>query len=436
MAKESAAKRTGTKKAAKEAGAQKSAENRKSTQKVSKVTVTQKSTSIRKSKQKAIKTTAAKKPVKKSKNQKKVTKRVLNELILKGKQQGYLTFDEINETLPEDLLSSDQIDETLMVERRKVVGSPVHCAEYIPAPLVGELNIAKRYIVQSVRGIKTFLHDQMIKASLTPGFIIKRDVFDQTLVDEACRKGAHILLSTKAVSRNENEVIIKSKSELPAKVNTNIIIGTDGPFSTVGKWINSVNKNLITAVQVRVPLSCELDFTEVYFDNEIFGGYGWLFPKGAKANIGLGIKKKDHKPPPLGKLLNQFISQRSCEGKIEKKPSGLISGWIPAQTLKKTVHENVLLAGDAAGHTHPITGAGIFPAITCGHMAGKWAARAIEAKNLNLLSHYEEEYRDLFGDSMDRALGRRQLMEKKWAQLDDTLKYCWVAFKEYYARTS
>jgi len=39
----------------------------------------------------------------------------LKELILKGKKQGYLTYDEINAHIPDDLLTSDQIDETLMM---------------------------------------------------------------------------------------------------------------------------------------------------------------------------------------------------------------------------------------------------------------------------------------------------------------------------------
>ena len=46
---------------------------------------------------------------------KKPGKQALKELIAKGKQQGYLTYDEINESLPDDLLSSDQLDETLMI---------------------------------------------------------------------------------------------------------------------------------------------------------------------------------------------------------------------------------------------------------------------------------------------------------------------------------
>ncbi len=45
----------------------------------------------------------------------KVDKRAVQELLAKGKKQGYLTYDEINEILPEDMLSPEQIDETLML---------------------------------------------------------------------------------------------------------------------------------------------------------------------------------------------------------------------------------------------------------------------------------------------------------------------------------
>jgi RNA polymerase primary sigma factor len=46
---------------------------------------------------------------------KKVDQKAITELLAKGKKQGYLTYDEINEMLPEDMLSPDQIDETLML---------------------------------------------------------------------------------------------------------------------------------------------------------------------------------------------------------------------------------------------------------------------------------------------------------------------------------
>lgn len=43
----------------------------------------------------------------------KVDENLIKDLIDKGKDQGYLTFDEINEVLSDDMLSADQIDETL-----------------------------------------------------------------------------------------------------------------------------------------------------------------------------------------------------------------------------------------------------------------------------------------------------------------------------------
>jgi RNA polymerase primary sigma factor len=47
--------------------------------------------------------------------EKKVDQKAITELLVKGKKQGYLTYDEINAMLPEDMLSPDQIDETLML---------------------------------------------------------------------------------------------------------------------------------------------------------------------------------------------------------------------------------------------------------------------------------------------------------------------------------
>lgn len=48
-------------------------------------------------------------------NDKKVDPKVLTELITRGKKQGHLTYDEINAALPDEMMSSSQIDETLMM---------------------------------------------------------------------------------------------------------------------------------------------------------------------------------------------------------------------------------------------------------------------------------------------------------------------------------
>ncbi len=70
----------------------------------------------------------AKKPTKKKVDAEDVKNEKMDELVSKGKEQGYLTYDQISEALPEEMMSPEQIDETLMwfddldievVEKRK-----------------------------------------------------------------------------------------------------------------------------------------------------------------------------------------------------------------------------------------------------------------------------------------------------------------------------
>jgi RNA polymerase primary sigma factor len=95
----------------------KTAEKKQSAKKASRTVKTKKEPVKRK------KTAAARKPVKTKnvksaatvKDNQKTTKKAIMELLAKGKKQGYLTYDEINELLPEDMLSAEQIDETFMM---------------------------------------------------------------------------------------------------------------------------------------------------------------------------------------------------------------------------------------------------------------------------------------------------------------------------------
>jgi len=61
------------------------------------------------------KTITAKKAAAKLDKLKNIDKEAAHALILNGKKQGYLTYDEINEVLPKDMLSPDRIDDTLIL---------------------------------------------------------------------------------------------------------------------------------------------------------------------------------------------------------------------------------------------------------------------------------------------------------------------------------
>ncbi len=111
-------------------------------------------------------------------------------------------------------------------------------------------------------------------------------------------------------------------------------------------------------------------------------------------------------------------------------------GSIPCEPREKIVFDNILLVGDAAGHAHPITGAGILNAIISGQIAGKIAAEAILRKDLQHLNHYETECRDAFGQSLQYGFLKRNFLEEQWHRPDrdwnTLIRQTWVGFKEYY----
>ena len=321
----------------------------------------------------------------------------------------------------------------LAVERKSIIGVPVRCAEYIPTQLLGQLDLDRAFVVQSVGGMKTFLPGGTVKEVKAPGVMINREGFDQALARNAVRSGAEVMTGTRGLGRRQGTVFLRGPDRKSFTVEPKVIIGADGPFSLVAKWMGRENRHLIPGLQVKAVLTRPMEWTEVYFHADIYGGYAWLFPKGPEANVGLGIRRGSKWSRPLKATLERFVRRLAEEGKIKGVPHGLTAGWIPAEPVRKVSGDAMLLAGDAAGQTHPITGAGIVQAVLCGRMAGKWAARAILESDLRLLREYDREWQDDFGEQLNRAFYKRRKLETGWDRLGEILPSCWVGFKEYYA---
>jgi len=320
----------------------------------------------------------------------------------------------------------------LLVERKKVIGQPVQCAEYIPKPLLMELDTPIKSIVQEVKGMTTYLPDGECFESNTPGYILNRDIFDKELALEAVNNGVDLFINTICGERRGQKIIIKKNKEI-IEVVAKIIIGADGPSSTVGEWINIRNKDFVIGFQYEVPLTSTLDHTEVYFDKEFYAGYGWLFPKGKSANIGIGIKLKPQaENNRLINLLQKLIDKLEEMGKVKNSPLAITAGLIPVGGPLTSVKDNIMLVGDAAGQTHPISGGGIPQAVICGKIAGKIAANTIKKGNIDSLAKYEKEWKKIFYNELERGKQKRQLLESHWDELDNIIKRCWIGFREYY----
>jgi flavin-dependent dehydrogenase len=96
----------------------------------------------------------------------------------------------------------------------------------------------------------------------------------------------------------------------------------------------------------------------------------------------------------------------------------------------------VLLAGDAAGLTNPVTGAGIAAAVYSGTLAGE-AAAAWVGGDRGADARYEDELRGVLEPALARAVERRRELATRTragAPPDSSaLRRGWIAYPEYWA---
>ncbi len=317
----------------------------------------------------------------------------------------------------------------LMIDRRRRVGEPVQCAEYIPRMLAAQVQIPEAAVVQEVVSLVTFLPDGEVVRKSAPGFMLDRARFDQGLAAAAAESGAHVWLETQALARRADRVLLRRRGQ-NLQVQVEVIVGADGPRSTVGTWIGQCNPRFVVGVQETVLLQEPLQDTEVYLGSRTPGGYAWLFPKGDRAHVGVGIQ------PALNGALKPALARFKRDlgariGPVVARAGGLIPVGGPLKVFDEAAR--VLLVGDAAGQTHAITGGGIPQAVICGAMAGE-AAAAAAGGDAGAFARYETQWHRAFGAVLEKAVRKREEMESQWysGDLSQLLRRCWIACREYH----
>lgn len=302
------------------------------------------------------------------------------------------------------------------LEKRTQAGLPVQCAEFVPSMIERDVPAVGEVTEQIIARMFTFVEDNE-KPGETPEFrgrMLDRAKFDRMLADNAAKAGADCRYSVTALKVDADGTLHTSDG---VSFKPRVLIGADGPRSRVGAAIGEVNRDLVETRQVTVPLVLPHDATDIYLSADYRGGYGWLFPKGAVANVGIGISIDgafEHDKSTrrcLKALLLRLLTRLATERRIGTRGWALTGGAIPVggrlKSIGKLGDTAVLLAGDAAGLTNPVTGAGIASAVQSGTIAGRAAADFVNGCTA-ALDDYEEEMSAIFDAALGRALRRRR----------------------------
>jgi len=286
---------------------------------------------------------------------------------------------------------------------------------------------ARASTVQRITGLNS-RHGIATVTAPFAGWMLDRAALDRALVAAAVAAGATIRLGCSTRPAADGTI----RSSEGQAIRAAAIVAADGPASALALAAGAARPTLLHTRQIRVHLRDPLDRAQILLRRDLGGGYGWLFPRAGEANLGLGVEAGSRRT--LSTRLRRLIAALRRQGAIEAIVGAPTGGAIPVCGMRDAARRlggtPILLAGDAAALTHPISGAGIAAALESGRLAGE-AAAAITAGCARAANDYAEELRDVFGPAHERALARRTRRLAGGA-----LRPTWIGFPEYWEQAA
>ncbi|MDD2665447.1 MAG: NAD(P)/FAD-dependent oxidoreductase [Methanocellales archaeon] len=315
--------------------------------------------------------------------------------------------------------------ETLLLEKRVEIGDPVRCAEGVGKEGLKQfIKPDKRWIAADVQGARICfpggIKIEMSEVGPEVGYVLERKIFDRELAKQAAKAGAEVMVKTRAVDLIKEDGFVRGvKAEHLGDsfdIHADVVIGADGVESKVGRWagINTTlkPKDIETCAQfLMTDVDIDPCYCEFYIGNQIApGGYAWVFPKGNnEANVGLGISGSRSEVRPI-EHLKRFVEKKYPEGQIIE----MIMGGVPVTVPTKTTTNGLMLVGDAARMSDPLTGGGIIHAMKSGTMASEIASKAVQSgdSSVECLNEYERRWRPTIGATLQKSYKAKEWLLK------------------------
>ncbi len=319
--------------------------------------------------------------------------------------------------------------DVVLLERDPAAGTPVRCAEGVGDAGLREFAEPEGadWVARKITRVILVAPDdtEVAVAERDVGWILDRTRFDAFLAGRAAAAGAALRLGTEAAGMRRRPdgrwaVRVRDRSG-EDEYRARVVIGADGVETMVGRWAGldtrAAARDMESCAQyVLEGIAFDPDAIYLQFGDRVApGGYAWLFPKGERvANVGLGIVAQRAGGRSAQGYLDAWIARRYPGG---VRRGFTVGGVITQPTIRRTVADGVLVAGDAAHMINPLSGGGIVNAMKAGRLAGRTAARAVRAGDTSAagLATYHREWMALLGDDHVRYYNLKQAL----GDLDD-----------------
>ena len=258
------------------------------------------------------------------------------------------------------------------------------CGGAIPPILINDFAIPDEQVVARIKTARMISPTaRKVDMPIENGFVgmVDRENFDEFLRKRAVNSGAVLLVGSFVRIERTNEkvsIIYRDKnSRKETQILTKAIIAADGARSNVARAEMPGGKTIPYVIAyheiIKAPKTenYDPDRCDVIYDGKISPDfYGWIFPHGKVASVGMGTGVDGVDLKLATSNLRKSAGLSECET-IRKEGAP-----IPLKPLEKWDNgKDLVLAGDAAGVVAPSSGEGIYYAMD----GGKEAANAVES---------------------------------------------------------
>jgi len=253
-----------------------------------------------------------------------------------------------------------------VIEEHKEIGVPLQCAGIVSQKLSRIIKLPKKVILNRVKVAKIVApQGKFIKISSNEEpYIIDRVALDRYFYEEVKNKEnikyfiGERFKSFKYIKEGYEKLLKIETSR--RTLETKLLVGCDGPLSSVAKSFGIKNK-ILYAMQIRTSGNFDENEAALYFNPKWKEFFGWIVPEGNNVfRIGLASTQN------IKKNFQIFAKLLKLDMKTKIDQQG---GLIPYGFMNRLAFNNVLLLGDSACQVKATTGGGIIMLLTAANHA-------------------------------------------------------------------
>lgn len=262
------------------------------------------------------------------------------------------------------------------------------CGGAVPPRMIQDYDIPEEQIVARIQTARMISPTQRkVDIPIENGYVgmVDREHFDEFLRLRAEEKGAVRVTGTYTkITRDSGGTHVHYRHKASGEtrqITCRMVIGADGARSNIAKAEVPGGDKIPYVIAyheiIEAPETTSESYNpkrcDVIYDGKISPDfYGWVFPHGKSASVGMGtcIDGVD--------LKKATADLRASSGLTDCKTIRREGAPIPLKPLDRWDNgKDVLLAGDAAGVVAPSSGEGIYYAMACGTAAAMATARCL-----------------------------------------------------------